>query len=123
MELTIKEAIAQGYVHAGQPYTDWQSLQKLEDLTDEDLEMHKDGLHLFTKEYRVPSITVDTVKEMVADSIEQSWGDESGDDDTERVFKAVMELDDDFAKIVKAVNAKVDHIKCYDCTDIKLIKE
>ena len=122
MELTIKDAIKQGYIHAGKPYYDWQSLHKLEDLTNEDIEMEDGGLHLFTKEFKVPFITIDTVREMVADSIEESWTSETGDD-TEQVFKAVMELDLDFAAIVKSVNAKVDHIRCYDCTDIKLIKE
>jgi len=117
--ITIKEALKQGYVHAGKKNKDWQGLHKLEDLTDEDLEMEDGELILFSKEYQVPSITVDSITEMVADNMEDDWANDTGDDG-ERVYNAIKEVD--FAPIVKEINARIDHIRAYKETDIQLVK-
>lgn len=118
--ITIKEALNQGYKRAGKNATDWQSLHKLEDLTDEDIEMEDGDLVLFSKEFDIPGITDVDLRDLIADHIEDQWCEKTGDD-TEEVSRRIKEID--FSLINKQIDDKLKDKKCYWATDIQLVKE
>jgi hypothetical protein len=58
------------------------------------------------------------IKELLAETIESDWGNDTGDD-TEEVYRIIMKLD--FEATAKMVNDAILKVKCYKLTKIQLI--
>jgi hypothetical protein len=119
MELTVKEAIEQGYEYFGVDGPDWQSLQELGDI-DCELELDPDFLddkNLFTKNSYSPSMSKQEIAELLADIIAVNHSEETGDD-TDDVFDIVNGLD--FTETANMINNALEKKRYYTLTDIKL---
>lgn len=122
-QLTVKEALEQGYTHWGYDNRDFQHLSRLEGLMEGDF---KDGpafelygyIVLAQKEPYYLSISSDTVQEIISDHIMSQ--DNYCDDDFNTVPDALKEVEgwDEFA--VK-INAKLKEHPYWYLTQIKLI--
>jgi hypothetical protein len=113
--LTKKEALERGYEYCGYVRHDFQSLMRIEDLTEEDF---KEGrIVLADKESHSPTIAPESIREMIAETMESDWGNDTGDD-REDVYREIMKLD--FSATAKMINDSVASIKSYKLTKIFL---
>lgn len=112
--LTIKEALEQGYTHFGYKGLEYQTINELSDITDEDIER---GVCLFSKEYTTPTCEED-IQTFVADHIQDNWSAET-QDDTNDVYQAIMAID--LSDIAKRINNVLQDKKYYTLTDIELV--
>lgn len=115
--MTLKQAIEAGYTHFGYANRDWQPIVELSELTDE---QYDSDLRLFAKEFRQPSISAESIKEILADNMESDWGDDTSDD-TNQVYDEVNKLD--FESTSQMINTALSHIKAFKLTKIKLVRE
>jgi len=114
-KLTVKEALEQGYVYCGQKTNDWQSLTFIKDLDSTDFE---NELVLYSKESSSPTITADSLKDLIADHMESDWGSDTGDD-TNQVYEKAITLD--YAPFAEMINNAMSGIQSYAQTEIQLI--
>lgn len=116
MKITVKQALEQGYVHFGYKGLEYQTLNELSDITDEDIET---GVCLFSKEYTTPSCE-DNIKEIIADHVQDQWYSETNDD-TSDVYDAIMAVD--LSDISDRINKVLEDKRYYTLTDIELVTE
>lgn len=115
--LTIKEALKQGYTHCGSSSKEFQMLDTLESITDEDI---REDTVLADKKSTSPLIDADQIKEMIAEQMEESHSQDTGDD-TNQVYDTVMKLD--FSKTAEFVNKELEVVRHWFLTDVKLKQE
>lgn len=116
-KLTVKEALEQGYVYFGQDKGEYQHLHSIEGITDADFEFGP--VMLAEKEpYYTPSVSGESIAELLADHIANWNGDETGDD-TDDVYDIVNALD--FTTAANAINKALQNKKYYKLTSIQLI--
>lgn len=115
-KLTIPQALEQGYLFFGYKGIEYQTLNDLSDITQEDIDR---GVCLFSKEYTSPSCE-ENIKEFIADHIQDQWSAETNDD-TSDVYDAIMSID--LSDIASRVNKVLEDKKYYTLTDIELILE
>ncbi|WGQ15545.1 hypothetical protein [Sphingobacterium faecium] len=115
-KLTIQQALEQGYLFFGYKGLEYQTLNDLSDITQEDVDR---GVCLFSKEYTSPSCE-ENIKEFIADHIQDQWSAETNDD-TSDVYDAIMSID--LSDIASRVNKVLEDKKYYTLTDIELILE
>lgn len=115
-ELTVKEAIEQGYTHFGYDTGDFQHLSRLEDVSKEDFDGHFD-IVLADKEAYYITTTADRIMSAVSDDI---CCQDDYKDDTGTVEDALKEMDGwgDFAD---KINAKLKEHPYWHLTKIKLL--
>lgn len=117
-QLTVKEAIEQGYqwyVYASDGY------QSLKEITDDDIDWDRDDIWLVDKEpIHCPVPKAKDIAELLADQIASDWGSETGDD-TDDVYDAVMACD--FTETVKMLEQALVKKVYYHQSKIKLVKE
>lgn len=119
MKLTVKEALAQGYTKCGFDQTDWQTVMEIEDMSAVDFETPiLTKIVVFSKESTHPDVSEERLKEIVADNVNDSWEDETGDD-TNKVYDTIMSVD--FSSIHKLLNDALSSHQCWFATDIELI--
>lgn len=117
-ELTVKEAIEQGYTMYCFNDDGFQGLRDIEDVDDEDLS--RNDIRLVEKEHYHPSgLSSKDIAEILAEHIEVSHYSDSGDD-TEAVFNAINDLD--FTEAENKISEALSKLKYYRATDIKLIQ-
>lgn len=120
MELTVKEAIKQGYKYYGISGLDHQSCQSLdENIFEEVDDYNHDNIVLFDKKFVVTSVSEEEIKEMVSDHVSVKHSEECYSDD-DRIYNAISSLD--FSEIINNINKKLEEHKYYFLTDIKIIK-
>jgi len=118
-QLTVKEAIKQGYTLYGFGNREWQSTNDLhDDIFDEIEEDEWGDIFLFEKKSNQPIITTTEISEMLADHISENDADECGRED-DCVYKAVDELD--FSQTAEMINKELSKHKYWMITDIKLV--
>ncbi|NRB81994.1 MAG: hypothetical protein HRU38_25635 [Saccharospirillaceae bacterium] len=119
-QLTVKEAIKQGYKYYGFGNKEWQTAEELDDgvfaEVDED---DWDDLVLFEKNASQPTIDSRTIANMLADYIADQDSNDCGRDD-DCVYKTVEEMD--FKKVAENINKELEQHKYWMITDIKLVK-
>lgn len=115
-QLTVKQALEQGYTLCGQDKGEWISLNNIEDMGH--IDDFYDNTVIAEKEGISASVDADTLREYIADYAEDSWADETGDDRA-MVYDAILEMD--FSEIADKINKQIEHIKSYRLTDIKLV--
>lgn len=119
-QLTVKEAIEQGYTHYGFDNGDFQHLSQLEDATPEDFqpsEWRGGDAVLANKEPYYMSISGDSIRDVVTDQICDS---DEYKDDSGTVEDALKEMDvwQDFAA---KINDKLKEHPYWYLTEIKLV--
>jgi len=119
-ELSVSDAIKQGFTMYGFGGCEWQVTNDLhDDVFDEVDPEDWENLVLFEKTSSQPSIDSKTIAERLADLIADEDSDNCGRDD-DRVYKTVMEMD--FEDVAKMINDKLSEHKYWMITDIKLTK-
>lgn len=113
--LTKEQALDEGYTLCGFADKDYQSLMNIVDMTSDEINNAK--LVIADKEPIRPSITAETIKEMIAETMESDWGNDTLDD-TEEVYKRINKLD--FTETANMVNKSVENVICYRLTKIQL---
>ena len=113
--MTKDEALKEGYTLCGFDKVDYQSLMNIADLSDTEISERK--ILLADKESMSPKISAESIKELLAETIESDWGNDTGDD-TEEVYKTVTKLD--FESTAKMINDALSKVKCYKLTKIEL---
>jgi len=114
-QLTVKEALEQGYEKFCYANEGFQALHDIKEANEQDFAR---GVEIISKEPFYAGIDADSLKELIAEDIECNWVDQTGDD-TEQVFNAVKELD--FTDMAKMINDKLNAIPYYRSTGIKLV--
>lgn len=114
-QLTVKEALEQGYKYCGFSGREWQSLIPIEDLTDEDFA--EDTYVLAGKEPRQYLTSNEVIADLIADTISNNEADESGRDDDE-VYIGLKSLD--YSGVVEMINNELEKHKYRTFTYIKL---
>jgi len=117
-ELTVKQAIEQGYTKYGMAYLEWQTANDIGDIDDD---AFRNDLVLFDKEANFITVSGDEIGNVLADRIEDVYCEDSGDNTT-CVLKTIKEID--FSELAEEINElmKSNH-SYYRLTDIKLIRE
>lgn len=117
-QLTLNQALEQGYTHFG--YSD-DGYQPMNDLTDFDAEQATGKECLFSKEFRSPSVDAESLRELIADDTENNW-DADIDDDTSDVLHIINSMPiHHFEALAKEINDELSRKHYYSLTDIKLI--
>jgi hypothetical protein len=115
-ELTVKEALEQGYEYYVYDSDGWQSLK---DISDMDMNWDRDDIKLVNKEPNHPfGLDAKYIGETLAEIISVNYSDETGCD-TDDVYDAVKDLD--FSAVEKMINEALSKINHYRSSGIKLI--
>jgi len=118
-QLTIKQAIDEGYTKYGFASRDWQTTQDLhDDIFDEVEPEDWDDIVLFEKESTTPSISAKEIAELLSDYIGDNDSEECMRED-EQIYDAVKAID--FTDISEKINKAMESHKYWMLTDIKLV--
>jgi hypothetical protein len=116
-QLTVAEAIEQGYTHFGFEGRDYQHLNPIEDFDTSSGEPEE--CLLFGKEpIYVPSVTAEQIAELIGDQVQCEVDDNTADDSND-ACDIVMALD--FEPVAKMINDALAHKKYYSLIRIKLV--
>jgi hypothetical protein len=114
-EMTVTEALKEGYEFCGRPAEEWQSLTPIHDLGPIDFEQ---PLFLADKKGTAYSFGKDEIAELLSDVIGDNESQDSGRDDDE-IYNAIKEID--FSHTEKQIQDVLDGFLRYKLTDIKLV--
>ncbi len=116
-ELTVKEALEQGYTKYCFGSDGFQSLKDIIHVEKEHLE--REDIRLINKEsYHPLGISSKDIAELLAENLECNHSDDSGDD-TNQVYDAIIELD--FTEAENKITEALSKLNYYRATKIKLI--
>jgi hypothetical protein len=115
-QLTVKEALEQGYKYWGYPDMDGQSLKNVSDFCLEDVRNGYTPV-LAEKESSSPAISTKDLLELILDDIYCNSELEDMEDRVEEAVKSAV----NWEEISDAINAKLLPIEYYMLTDIKLV--
>lgn len=115
--MTKQQAIEQGYTHF--IYEKGNSFQRLQSLTQDEIWYIKNPV-LVEKEASSPYFDEENIKDVVANELDGQYYDETKDDDS-GVYDLIMGVD--FSHITKAINEKLESVKYYSSSGIKLVEE
>lgn len=119
-EITLKEAIDQGYKYFGIENWEWQSCQNLkEGLFEEVGEYNHENIRLFCKEPKVTSISEDEIADIIAYHVSVVDSEECYRDNN-IIYQVIVRLN--FSEMVKTINKKLEEYKYYNLTNIKVVK-
>lgn len=120
--LTLQEAIQEGYSAFIYANDGWQAIKMLNEYQlDDDIDWTRDDIYLVQKEGQNPAgLSAEEIAEMLAENIQCSHSDETGDD-TDDVYDAIKRLD--FSDVSEKINEALAGIFYYRQTNIHLIKE
>jgi hypothetical protein len=117
-QLTIAEALAEGFTKVGTDTTGWQHLHELSDMTAADFD-GRTKYFLFTKEAQYCMRETKDFADMVADRISDDYADETGSDDVKDIFEEIKALD--FSSITQKINFVMSSYPYWTKTSIELI--
>ncbi len=119
-KLTILEAIKQGYEYFVYPYDGYQTIKKLIDYSEEEIDWNKKPT-LCNKEPKHPyGMSAEELQEHLADVISDNHASNTGCD-TDDVYDAIKEID--FTEISEKIKEKLSHIDFYWQSEIELLKQ
>lgn len=115
IQLTIAEALAQGYTKAMTAKGEFEAVVDIEDMdhTDFDRPMvvcEKGSYH--------PEITKEGLRDTLSEDIQQYWSDQTGDD-TDDISQVIENLD--FSALEKQINDALQSVTYYKRTAISLV--
>lgn len=114
--ITKEEALKQGFTHCTSRNDEWSTLEKIEDINDQDIE---EGYYLSDKEEFHPEITAKEISEILADKIQDDWREKTMDD-TEGVYESVETID--FTKTADMINRVLKNHNCRISTQVKIVQ-
>lgn len=116
-QLTVKEALDQGYEYY--VYND-EGFQSLKHISDMDMDFSREDILIIKKEsYNPPGLNAKDIAELLAETIEHNHSSDSGDD-TEQVYDAIIDLD--FSEAERIIDEALSKLVYYRATDIKLVE-
>lgn len=119
VQLTLKEAIDQGFTHYGFADREWQMVNELDEGVFEEVDEEDwDQLVLFDKKPSFPSISKERIAEVLAQEISETDYEDSGRDD-DSVYIIVKDID--YTEIADTINKDLEDCKYWGLTDIKLV--
>lgn len=90
MKITIKEALAQGYEHAGRNTGGFQRYSQIKELQEN--ELLEEEWFVVDKEKNHPGIDAESLKDLIVNHIDGDWYDRTHDDDS-TIPDALHDLD------------------------------
>lgn len=121
-ELTVKEAIEQGYTHWGIISQEWQTVQELDEGVFAEVEAMQENVedvYLFHKKPDVSVIDEGDFKNHIVHFATDQYYDDTQRDDLEDVMNDLNKID--FSKIYEDVSKVLANHKFWRFTNIKLI--
>lgn len=120
-QLTVKEAIDQGYESFFYNSDGWQGMKYLSDIEKGyEVDWSRDDIYIVEKEARqCISLAEDEIKDMVIDNLECSYYDATNNDDDNVIRDAFAKFD--FKPFEEAISKVLEGITSYHSTDIKLV--
>ena len=116
-QLTVKEALEQGYVHYVYNTDGYQSLKFISDV--DDINFDRDDVFVVGKEPQTPAgINSKDLAEMIAEHLQEQFESETSDD-TNSVYDAIKELD--FTDMENKIAEALSGVYYYSATKIKLV--
>jgi hypothetical protein len=112
-EMTVSQALEEGYAFCGKGSKNWQCLTKIEDF-----DPSEDDYYLAYKEGTVHTFNRKELSELLADVISSDEADNSGRDD-DAVYDAISAID--FSYVHEQIQDVLNRFLTYELTDIKLI--
>lgn len=117
-QLTVKEALEQGYTHFG--YSD-EGYQAMLDLVDFRPEEAEGKACLFDKEFTTLNVKAEWLRDELLDRISDKW-DEDTNDDTREVEYMLKEIPvSSFEQLASEINEALSAKHYYKLTKIKLV--
>lgn len=117
-QLTVKEALEQGYEYYGIAERDYQTLQDIEDFSSDYIQEGETAA-LFDKTPAFsPTIDAEDLAELIAEHI-QCKVDDNTNDDTNDVYDKVKNLD--YSATAAFINKALEEHKYYNLTKIQLV--
>ena len=100
------KALSQGYTQYGYNELGYQSLYDISEFTEKD-EQHSEGSFavIAEKEFTVPSISSEEIKDLIADHVCGNWEEETGCDNTIDLSSAINKID--FSAITQTINEAI----------------
>lgn len=117
-QLTIKEALAEGYTQVGTDAPGWQQLYDIEDLSPADFDC-KTKYFLAQKETQYHLRESKDIAGLIADRISDDYGDETGCDDVNDILEQIKAID--FSTVTDKINEVMNNFPYWGLTDIELI--
>lgn len=121
-QLTVKEALEQGYEHYFYGSDGWQSMKFISDIVKEpgSIDWNRGDIYIAEKESRQAIFLGEKeLKDLIVEHFEGQYYDVTGDDDSNTVSDAFSKVDfEPFEKIIEGV---LETLTSYHSTDIKLI--
>lgn len=115
-QLTVKDAIEQGYEHFVYNSDGYQSLKEL---TSNDIDWSRDDIYVVGKEPLHPKgLTANELADFIGDRLEADYYEITGSD-SNSVYDAIIEVD--FSDIEMRINKALEKVNYYEATKIKLI--
>ena len=115
--MTKQQAIEQGYTHF--IYEKGDSFQRLLSVIQDEIDYNKNPV-LVEKESNSPCFDEKTIKDIVANELDGQYYDETKDDYS-GVYDLIMEID--FSHVTKVINEKLESVKHYRSSGVKLVEE
>jgi len=122
-QLTVKEALEQGYVNFFYNSDGWQNMKYISDIGKEhySVDWSRDDIYIVEKEAKqCISLSENELKEMILDQLECSHSDVTGSDDS---YNTIQDAFSEFnwKPFEDAIEKILEGITAYRSTDIKLI--
>lgn len=121
-QLTVKEALEQGYTYFFYNFDGWQCAKHLADIDKGyEVDWTRDDIFLASKEpVQSCSLSEGSLKEWIVDNIESQYSDETNDDDSYNTISEAFK-DFDFKPFEDAISKVLETITHYRSTNIKLV--
>lgn len=118
-EMTVKEALAQGYDKYIYPADGWQRLNEVSDV--EDIDWSKGPVLIDPTPLTAPTMSAEDIADTLADQMEAMYYDETSSDDTSGIVDSVKEID--FSAIEAALKTAMEKHIYYKQSDIRLVPD
>lgn len=117
-QLTVKEALEQGYENYFIPSNGWQGVNNIADITPD--VFLKEDIYLCNKEPQIPSsLSADIIAEMIAERAESDYEDETGSDDASNIYEGVLALN--YFDIAQKIKEEMANHGYYKQSKIQLV--
>lgn len=120
-QLTVKEALEQGYENFFYNSDGWQNLKHLSDIKKGvEVDWKRDDIYIVEKQPKqAVSLSEGELKDLIVEHFESQYYDVTGDDDTNTISDTFSKVD--FSPFEEIIGKILEGITSYHSTDIKLI--
>jgi hypothetical protein len=121
-QLTVKEALEQGYQHYFYNSDGWQAMKHISDIEKEpeSIDWSREDIYIVEKEpSQAVSLSEGELKELIIDHFDGQYYDITGSDDSNTVSDAFSDVD--FSPFEKVIESVLEGLTTYRPTEIKLV--